>query len=171
MTEDERMLEDLIREEWPKLRRFFYTKVPESEILDLVQQTMLAFVEGKDRIKGSPRAYLRGIAHFQVLKLYEKRRASSPFDSAIHTALDVGPTFSSRLDTRSKVVKALHLLPLAHQTAFELRYFEELSLEEVASALDVSLATAKRYIAAAETKVREALGSEIEAIRKEYDDL
>ena len=41
--------------------------------------------------------------------------------------------------------------------AFEVRYAEELSLAEVAESLEVSLATAKRYIAAA----REALATRL----------
>lgn len=169
MSKDkDQVLEAMIKEEWPKLRRYFYTKVPESEILDLVGQTMLAFVEGMDRITGSRRAYLRGIAHFQVLKHYAKSRPSVPFDSTVHTAMDVGPAFSSRLDTRTKLLRALHQLPLEQQTAFELRYGEEYSREEVAQALGKPLATANRYLAAAEAKVREALGPEIATVARDY---
>ncbi len=163
------ILEGLIKNEWPKLRKFFRTKVPEGDVLDLVQNTMLAYVEGSGpREPGAERAYLWGIARKQVLKHYEKhRRSSQPFDSTIHTAMDLGPSLSSRLDRRNQLVAALHTLPADHQMALELRHGEDLKLEEVAEALEVSLATAKRYLSAAEEKMREALGSS-DAMSKEY---
>ena len=74
MTRDH-ILERLIQDEWPKLRRFFHSKVPESEVLDLVQATMLAFVEGRHRAEGGEKAYLWGIPRFQVLKLYGKHQS------------------------------------------------------------------------------------------------
>ena len=167
----DRVLEELIRNEWPKLRRFFRTKVADADVLDLVQQTMLGFVEGRARATGGERAYLWGIARLQVLKHYDKHRASTPFDSALHTAMDLGPTFSSRLDGRTRLLRALHTLPVDHQMAFELRHGEELPLEEVAAAIGVSLATVKRYLTAAEGKLRAELGAEASGARDAYTKL
>ncbi len=164
----EQTIEHLITHELKRLRRFFETKVPPGEVQDLVQQTMLAFVEKRDTITGSERAYLMGIARFQVLRHYDARRASTPFDSTLHTALDVAPTFSTLLDARTRLGEALHELPLDHQIAFELRHVEELPLMEVAEAVGVSLATVKRYLAAAETKLRDLLGQDaVESARAE----
>lgn len=166
-TRDE-ILEGLIKNEWPKLRRFFRTKVPEGDVLDLVQSTMLAYVEGGPRDASSARAYLWGIARKQVLKHYDKhRRHSEAFDSAIHTAMDLGPGVSSKLDNRNRLTAAMHTLPADQQMAIELRHGEELKLEEVAEALEVSLATAKRYLSAAEEKLRAELGT-VDAIAKGY---
>ena len=162
------VLESLIRDEWPKLRRFFRTKVADADVLDLVQQTMLGFVEGRARATAGERAYLWGIARFQVLKHYEKHRPAMPFDSSLHTALQLGPSLSSRLDGRTRLLRALHTLPVDHQIAFELRHGEELPLEEVAAAIGVSLATVKRYLAAAEEKMRAELGAESSGARDAY---
>jgi RNA polymerase sigma factor (sigma-70 family) len=157
-TERDAILEGLIKHEWPKLRRFFGTKVPESDVLDLVQNTMLGYVEGAPE-RGKEKQYLWGIARKQVLKHYEKyRRETEPFDSTVHRATDLGPSLSSKLDRRNRVVAALLTLPADQQMAFELRHGEELKLEEVAGALEVSLATAKRYLVAAEEKLRVELG-------------
>lgn len=169
-TSRDRVLETLIRDEWPKLRRFFRTKVPDADVMELVQSTMLAFVEGRARAaaSGSDRGYLWGIARLQVLKHYERHRPATPFDSTMHTALDTGPSLSSRIDGRTRLLRALHTLPVDHQIAFELRHGEELSLEEVAAALEVSLATAKRYLAAAQERLRTVLGAELEEAPREY---
>lgn len=169
-TSRDALLEQLIRDEWPRLRRFFRTKVPDADVLDLVQATMLAFVEGRTRATASERAYLWGIARLQVLKHYDKHRSSTPFDSTVHTAMDLGPSLSSRLDGRTQLLRALHKLPADHQMAIELRYGEDLKLEEVAAALDVSLATAKRYLNAAEEKLRSELG-DVDAIAEGYSKL
>jgi RNA polymerase sigma-19 factor, ECF subfamily len=170
MTPDrKRLLDDLIAKEWPKLRRFFRTKVPDADVLDLTQQTLLSFVEKSTGV-ADDRAYLWGIARRMVLKHYEKHRATDTFDSTIHTAMDMGRSLSSRLDDRHRLLRGLHTLPVDHQMAFELRYGEELSLDEVATALGVSLATAKRYIAAAEEKLRVVL-TDAGSMRELYAEL
>lgn len=170
-TRDE-MLEGLIKNEWPKLRRYFRTLVPESDVLDLVQSTMLAYVESAGpREPGKERAYLWGIAWRQTLRFYEKhRRKAVPFDSAVHSAMDLGHTLSSRLDKQSRLAGALHAIPVQQQSAVLLRHCEDLKLEEIAEALDVSLATVKRYLASAEERLRVELGS-LEGIAREYKNL
>ncbi|GAB4209414.1 MAG: hypothetical protein OHK0013_28850 [Sandaracinaceae bacterium] len=168
LTDRNALLDSLIAREWPKLRRFFRTKVPDADVLDLTQETLLAFVE-KQPDATDHRAYLWGIARRMVLKHYEKVRGSEPFDSATHTTLDVGRSLSSRLDDRQRLLRALHTLPIDQQIAVELRHGEELSLEEVAAALGVSLATVKRYLAAAERTLRELLGDEADGVRTLYE--
>lgn len=172
MTQRDELLESLIRNEWPKLRRYFRTLVPESDVLDLVQSTMLAYVESDGpREPGKERAYLWGIAFRQTLRFYEKhRRKNVPFDSAIHTAMDLGPSLSSRLDRQNRLAGALHAIPVQQQSAVLLRHCEDLKLEEVAEALEVSLATVKRYLSAAEESLRTELGS-LDGIAAEYEKL
>ncbi len=165
-------IEHLISTEFDKLRRFFATKVPHADVLDLAQNTILAFVEGDLRSEAAARAYLWGIARLQVLKYYEKhRRSSEPFDSTVHTAMDVAPGLSSQIDNRTRLLQALHTLPVEEQMAFEYRYGLEMKNDEVAGALHVSLATAKRYVERAEVKLRAALGVEPEAAGVAYQRL
>lgn len=168
ITNNDAILNDLINSEWPKLRRFFRTKVPDADVLDLAQSTLLAFVEGRERATSSQRAYLWGIARFQVLKHYDRHRSTVAFDSALHTVMELGPSLSSRLDGHNRLLQALHTLPVDHQMAFELRHGEELSLEEVAEALGVSLATTKRYLAAALEKLRSVLGENDDSLGRAY---
>jgi RNA polymerase sigma-70 factor (ECF subfamily) len=172
MTHSDARMNRLIDEEWPKLRRFFRTKAPESDVLDIVQNTLLAYVAGGGPgTREKERQYLWGIARKQVLKYYEShRRDGQPFDSSVHTAMDLGPSLSSRLDLRNRLVAVLSSLPVDQQMAVELRYGEGLKLEEVAEALGVSLATVKRYLAAAEERLRAEFGS-AETFRVAYGEL
>jgi RNA polymerase sigma-70 factor (ECF subfamily) len=162
-------LEALIEHEWPKLRRFFRTKVADADALDLVQNTMLAYISGRPT-PGTERAYLWGIARKQVLKHYEKHRhGGDPFNSSEHGVPDVGPSLSSKIDRREHIVAALIKLPADYQMAVELRYGEGLELQEVADALEVSLATVKRYLDHAMTTLREEFrdaGTVAESYRK-----
>jgi RNA polymerase sigma-70 factor, ECF subfamily len=166
------LVEALIRDEWPKLERFFRTKVPPPMVQELAQNTFLTFSEKVDEIRTNRTAYLWAIARHQVLRYWERSRArsSQPFDSTQHSALDVGPTLSGAIDRRNRVLRALQSLPADHQMAIELRHGEGLSLEETAEALGVSLATAKRYLAAGKARLRELLGAEAEATLAVYRD-
>jgi RNA polymerase sigma factor (sigma-70 family) len=161
MATREATLARLIEEEWPKLRRYFRTLVPESDVLDLVQNTMLAYVESdgpSDQAK--ERAYLWGIAWRQSQRYYEKHsRKGVPFDSAVHTASQLDGSFTSQLDRRDRLVAALHRIPVQQQSAMVLRHCEGLTLEEIAEALELSLATVKRYLTAAEQTLRADLGT------------
>ena len=82
MAAREATLARLIEEEWPKLRRYFRTLVPESDVLDLVQSTMLAYVESEGPSDpAKERAYLWGVAWRQSQRYYEKhRRKGVPFE-------------------------------------------------------------------------------------------
>jgi len=162
--------EELISNEWPKLERFFRTKVPPADILDLAQTTCLAYVERLDEVKSNPRGYLWAIARKQLLKHWDRSRArgAATFDSSQHSLQDVGPSLSSAIGRRSRLLDALQSLPADQQMAIELRYGEGLTLEETADAIGVSLATVKRYLLAAEETLRTTVGASTEATADEY---
>jgi RNA polymerase sigma factor (sigma-70 family) len=105
-----------------------------------------------------------------VLKHYEKHRRQSHARFRQHAAhgdsTSVRRCRAGSTDAVS-LVAALQLLPTDQQIALELRHGEDLKLEEVAEALDVSLATVKRYLSAAEEKMRSALGGP-DSIANEY---
>lgn len=158
-------LDPLIQENWPKLKRFFRAKVPEPDCYELVQETLLTFVQKqRETAIENPKAYLWGIARMKALKyISSKRAAAVDFDSAIHSVLGPQTTISARFDRRNKVMSALRSLPVESQMAFELHYGEELTNEEVALALGKSLATVKRYIKDA----RETLQGMLSALNPE----
>lgn len=172
-TDREAILENLIKTEWPNLRRFFRTKVPEGEVLDLVQATMLAYVESDGpKEVGKEKQYLMGIAWKKVLRYYETkhRRTGEVFNSELHRVTDVGPSLSSKLDTRNRVVAALQSLTADEQVAIELRHGEEMKIDAVADSMGKSPATVKRYLASAEEKLRAELG-DLRAVTDAYRDL
>lgn len=145
-TED---LNAVVRALYPRIKRFFRNKLPEPDCYDQANEAIKDFLAAdRSRIR-SPRTYLWGIARKKVLQALHKRRPTEQFDSTQVSIADLGTSQSARLDRRNLLLNALRTLPLDHQVAFELRHAEELSLQEVADTLEVSLATAKRYVQAA----------------------
>jgi RNA polymerase sigma factor (sigma-70 family) len=172
-TEREAIVERLLVTGKPALVRFFRNRVPPSELFDFVQQTMLAYIESDGpKEPGKEKQYLTGIARNQWLRYVETkhRRAGEAFDSEIHGVNDIGPSLSSKLDRRNRVVAALHLLTADEQMAVELRHGEEMQLDEIAGAMSKSLATVKRYLASAEEKLRTKL-ADMRAVGDTYKNL
>ncbi|MFV8751588.1 RNA polymerase sigma factor [Nannocystaceae bacterium ST9] len=148
----------IARKQWPRLKRFFKSKVTEPDCYDLTQETLLAFVRADPQKVHNPEAYLWGIARKRLLGYYERKRPTEKFESARISVVELGGSLSSQLDRRRRLVAALAHLPIDQQVAFELRFGEELQLQEVADAMELSLATVKRYLSAAAIKLREVLG-------------
>ncbi len=137
--------ETLTRRSFRMVLRFFDTKAP-AQALDLTQQTFLALSEGRGRaeIRSSFRAYLLGIARYTLIAhLRQHYRAPEAFEPEHSSVLDALPDPASsptaRLQghqQRAQVVQALRRLPLDHQIALEMHYWNELSIAEIAAVLD-----------------------------------
>ncbi|MEM6295712.1 MAG: sigma-70 family RNA polymerase sigma factor [Myxococcota bacterium] len=137
--------EALTRRSFRMVLRFFDTKAP-AAALDLTQQTFLALAEGRGRaeIRTSFRAYLLGIARYTLIAhLRHHYRAPGTFEPGHSSILDALPDPASsptaRLQDhqqRAQVVHALRRLPLDHQIALEMHYWNELSIAEIAAVLD-----------------------------------
>lgn len=151
----------VIQDNWSKLNRFFRAKIPEPDCYELVQETLLIFLEKfREGVVERDRAFLWGIAHKKVLKYISgKRAAAAEFDSRIHSVMGPQTTLSARFDRRDKLMNALRGLPMECQVAFELHYGEELTNEEVAAAMELSSATVKRRIKEAREALQEALAN------------
>ncbi len=150
-------LADVAQQQWPKLKRFFKSKVPEPDCYDLTQDTLLAFMRSDPAKVARPKSYLWGIARKRLLAYCDRKRPTEKFESTRMSIAELGGSLSSQLDRRRRLVGALIRLPLDQQLAFELRFGEELSLQEVADAMEVSLATVKRYLQAATNSLRDIL--------------
>lgn len=149
---------ELTRKQWPRLKRFFKSKVAEPDCYDLTQESLLAFIRTDPTKLHNPEAYLWGIARNHLLGYYARKRPTEKFESTRMSAAEIGGSLSSQLDRRHRLVSALARLPMDQQVAFELRFGEGLQLQEVAEAMQLSLATVKRYLVKATATLREILG-------------
>ena len=156
-TGDREAGSQLFERYFDSLYRFFAAKASR-DVEDMIQQTLLACIEGRDRIE-SARAYVFGTAR-NVLYRYYRRNQQERFD-ALRTSLeDVAPSAGGQVDAAIDsrlLAAALRRIPLDLQIALELHYWERLTHAELAEALEVSLGVAKGRLQAAKKQVREQL--------------
>ena len=81
-------------------------------------------------------------------------------DSTVHTVMDNRRTPEESLLARERtgaIWSTIHRLPHKQRAAFVLRFAEEMSLDEIASAMDLDVGTVKRHLWHATRAVRQYL--------------
>ena len=161
---DARAGDALFRRHFARIYRFFRSKTPDAE--DLTQRTFLALVENRQvmRPDSNFRAYAFGIARNQLLMHYRKRGNSLETSPQTHSAADLaGPGLETGLRKGEElrlVLRAMQQLPLDFQVALELYYWEDMSVGDIATALELPAGTIKSRL----WRGRELLREQIEQI-------
>lgn len=155
---DRAALTSAVNEHYPRVKRYFRSRVPEPDCYDQANEAIRVFLATDPAKIESPKAYLMGIAHKLLLKYINRRRPSVGFDSELHSIAEFRTSISVQAVRRNRLLSALASLPVDHEDAFELHYAEGLTLDEVAKAIGKSPATVKRYIASARQALAKQLG-------------
>jgi RNA polymerase sigma factor (sigma-70 family) len=158
---DRRAGERLVQRHFLSIYNFFRTKVGADEVEGLTQQTFLACVEARDRVRGdSFAAYLFGIAR-KLLLQHLRARGRSDRELPRPATLVPSPTGAlAQRDEERLLLLALRSIPLELQITLELAYWEHLSGAEIAEVLDVAPGTVRSRLA----RAKQALRDRIEAL-------
>ncbi len=139
----------LLDRHYATLARFFVNKTSDP-VEDLVQQVMLACVEGRERITDADRfvGYLFGTARNVLRRHYEQRRTGRArvVDFAVVSAHDLLPSPSAvmaRGQNEKLLLEGLRRIPLEHQIVLELHYWEGMSSAQIGTALQMSASTVR----------------------------
>ncbi len=131
-----------------RLHRFFASKVGRG-VDDLVQETLLACVEGRRSLR-QPEAFktfLFGVARRRLYRRWrDENHGANAIDFGLSSVTDLGLTPSSaaaHAQRRNYLVSALQRIPVELQIAVELFYWEDLSAAEVAAALEIPEGTVR----------------------------
>ncbi len=126
---------------------------------DLAQSTMLAALEARDSRRGNLRAWLAKILRNQVRERgrRESARGRIERDGSRAEALPATDELVQRAESERRVVAAVLALDEPHRGTLLLRYFEDLSPEEIARRSNTSLATVASRITRAHARLRERL--------------
>ena len=156
---DEDAGNDLFRRHFRTLFRFFATKL-DGPVDDLVQETFLACVRGRDRFRhdASFKTYLLRVARNRLFTHYKKRERG--FDPMLSSAIDGGASPSSAVvsdEARSRLLAALRRIPLDFQLTLELYYWEGLKGPQLAEVLEISDHTVRSRLSRARALLREQL--------------
>jgi RNA polymerase sigma factor (sigma-70 family) len=128
--------------------RFFQNKLSRDHD-DLIQQTFLGCLEARGRFRGdgSVRAFLFGVAHNVLGKhLRGRYREPTELDFAHVSFAELGDTPSLVIAADQKqlaMLTALRRIPIDHQVALELHYWEGMTAAELAEVLGLPVGTAK----------------------------
>jgi RNA polymerase sigma-70 factor (ECF subfamily) len=147
---DRRSIEELVRTHHRGVYSFARRVLGDEErALDVTQETFVRafrYRDSFDPAKGSVRAWLFAIAANRIREARKKAaRAPSPLDDpgALVSDSVEGLEAFARGALREEVARALEELPQDFREVLVLRYVSDLSMEEVAAALDISLSAAK----------------------------
>jgi RNA polymerase sigma-70 factor (ECF subfamily) len=145
------------------VRRFFVNKVGD-EVEELTQRTFNRLEERRHTYegRGTPRAFVMGIARLILLEYYRERRRDPDLKIEEISVAESGPRPSSVLAARAEqrlVLEALRRLTLDHQIVLELYYWEDMSDPEIAAVLDVNENTVRGRRTRARERMRELLGT------------
>jgi len=138
------------REAAPRLRVFLrHLLGGEQEAEDVMQETFTQIWRRPHRFdpeRGSPRAYLFGVARRQAADWRRKQKATD--------GLGTDPPAHSGVEVASMVTEAFDRLTLGHRTLLWLREVEGQSYEELATILEVPLGTVRSRLFAAREALR-----------------
>jgi RNA polymerase sigma factor (sigma-70 family) len=122
--------------------RFFRNKLPD-QAEELMQQTFLVLVESRERIREglTVRAFLLGVARNKLLKCLEKKANNRVIDHEVDSVFDLAPgasTIIARKREQRLLLEGLRRIPIEHQIALELFYWESMSAAEIADVFGIS---------------------------------
>jgi RNA polymerase sigma-70 factor (ECF subfamily) len=153
--------ERLFARHFDRVERFFLNKVEPEQVGDLVQETFVACVEGRERIQQGERfrGYLLGIAN-HVLHGYLRRKynlATEPLDHSIAGLSRSPSSIIAKHDEQRLLLEGLRSLSVRYQVVLELYYWEELDTNEIAEVLAIPPGTSRTWLRRARIELEAAL--------------
>jgi RNA polymerase sigma factor (sigma-70 family) len=154
--------ETLLSRHFDALCRFFRNKLPDG-VDDLIQRTLLGVVEGRHAFAGRStfRTYLFAIARNELFaELRKQHRAGSTFDPLESSCASWHPHATSHVaGCRQErwLLEGLRRIPLDHQIALELYFWEDMSAAEIGRVLQLPEGTVRSRIARAKALLHREL--------------
>lgn len=154
--------DELFNRHFTSVHRFFRNKVREEALEDLVQQTFMASVEGRERFRSDStfRTYLIGVANNLLRDHYRRQRKAEVLDFGDTSVEDVriGPsTLIGRQQEQRLLLEALRRIPIDSQIVLELYYWEELSAAQTAAVLGIPEGTVRGRVRKAKALLKKKL--------------
>ncbi len=163
--------EALFTRHYRSVARFFRNKIAGDRVADLIQETFVASVESRDRIRDDTRfsAYLLGIAYHVFCKhLRERYRRDDPDELDSVAIEDVDPTPPSVIahaQEQRLLLEALRAISVNFQVVLELHYWENMSTVEIAAVLGIPTGTVRSRL----DRARDALEAAMARIARSQE--
>jgi RNA polymerase sigma-70 factor (ECF subfamily) len=156
----------LLGQYFQPLRRFFINKVAPDDLEDLIQQTMLGCVHGKERFRGDARfrTYLFTIARRTLAYHHRGKRnkdgRTDELDLEVVSVRELvrGPSSIVAKDRRHQLmVEALRAISLDDQIMLELYYWESMTAPEIGQLYDMGVPAVRGRLRRAKQAFERAL--------------
>lgn len=166
---DESAFERLFREQYKALRRYAITLLHRDDVAeDVVQAVFLGMWARREElaVRSSLRAYLYAAVHHRAVQVLRQERVR---DRHVVATLLPGPEVEASLpgqwpdgvlvgeELEGVLRAAIEALAPRTREAFELRRFQELSYEEIATVMGISVKTVGVHIGRALAELRKAV--------------
>ncbi len=154
---------------YPDIFRFLYRYTRDQEAAkDLTQEAFVRFWQARDRINGdlAPKLYLFRIARNLAVEnacrqKRTKRESDLPENLLVRLSYDPSDAYERSL-AADKIQESLSLLPERCRAVFVLSRYHDLSYQEIARSLDISIQTVKNQMNKALSILRKCLAEEVE---------
>jgi len=148
----------------PAVARFFRNKF-RTGADDLIQLTFLRLLESKGRIRDGVvfRSFLLGVARNIMFEHLRAKNRGEPVNAEVDTMATLSPGPSTLLGRREEhrlLLEALRRLPIEHQIALELFYWEGYKTAEIAAVMGISGSAMRSRL----SKARELLNATMEQL-------
>jgi RNA polymerase sigma factor (sigma-70 family) len=143
--------------------RFFQNKLPD-HAEELMQQTFLALVESRDRIRAGVtfRAFLLAIARYKLLDHIGRASKGKVVDLEVDSVAELAPgpsTIVARKREQRLLLEGLRRIPVEHQIALELFYWEGLDAKEIAEVFGISHSAMRSRMSKARSLLEQAIAA------------
>lgn len=141
-----------------RIERVLYSVLgPDEEIEDLLHEVFVRAIEGIDKLAADERlgGWLVSIAIFTAREWIRKKSRLRWFPLFAEVPEREAPAIDPHITAAARdTFTVLETLSADERVVFSLRYIEELELEEIALATDMSLSTVKRRLKDAQRRFR-----------------
>ncbi len=157
-------LQTVFEAHYPEVCRAIFRLIPDHAVMeDLAQEVFIRFWEKREQIDitGSLTGYLYRMAVNEALGHLRRRRFhEDPADAAVHlpaSAVDGAESAILQRDLSERLQAAMDALPPRCRTVFHLSRFEEMTYQEIAERMDISIKTVENQMGKALRILREDL--------------
>jgi RNA polymerase sigma factor (sigma-70 family) len=151
----------------PSVARMFQNKLPEQSE-ELLQETFLALVESRERIQAGVtlRAFVLSIARHKLLDHLRRLARGREHADELGSIADLAAapsTIVARKREQRLLLEALRRIPIEHQTALELYYWEDLKANEIATVFGISHSAMRSRLSKARQLLEQALAEQADS--------